>query len=112
MKRNFRSISVILFLVFAILSPSAFASTILMPKTASFEYIIEAKGNVSLVQGDDDYYVIAENSDCTSRVFGEDAFSEDNIFKHYFFNKIKFHKSRVMNSPSTDAEKNIYTKTP
>ena len=69
----------------------------------SLDYIV-SKNNaeITLVQGDEDYYVvykegqdyenIKNNSDM---IFGEDAITEDNILKHYIFNKSKLEKNRA-----------------
>ena len=79
-----------------------------MPNTLSFDFIMQAKGDVTLVQSDDeDYYVVSENN--SSLIFGEEAFTEDNILQHFIFKRIKANQDDE-NKISPAIEDNIYSK--
>ena len=65
------------------------------------------QGCVTLVEGDEDYYVISENS--SELIFGEEAFTEDNILQHFIFNRIKANQEDE-NKISPAIEDNIYSK--
>lgn len=95
----------------------------IIPDTLSLNYILEAKGEITLVQGEENYYVVSQNqnnseitntnkNDNSSLIFGEDAITEDNILKHYIFNRESLHKNRAYHKISPKLKNTIYTRAP
>jgi len=95
----------------------------LTPNTQSFHYLTQEKGIVTLEQGDENYYVVSQNRTNTeitntnknnnsSLIFGEDAITEDNILRHYIFNKANLTKNRAYNKISPTLKNTIYTRAP
>ena len=93
-----------------LIAPSqAFTTASISNDIPSLNYIYQAHGQISLVPGEEDYYVVSQNpvngeisntnknkNNHTSVIFGEDAFTEDNILKHYVFSKEKLEKNRSL----------------
>ena len=98
-----------IFLIFcltSLINPcESFATSHLMPNTLSLDFIMQAKGDVTLIQSDEDYYVTSQNSSCL--IFGEEAFTEDNILQHFIFKKSQANQDDMI---SPVIEDNIYSK--
>ena len=95
-----------------------------MPDIPSLHCITSAHGVVELAQEEEDYFVVIQNrnnsqiSSNTNKnensrlIFGEEAFSEDNILQHYFFNKTNQDKHRSYNKFSPVLRNSLYTRAP
>ena len=125
MKNFLRVIFSILIIFFTlILTPcKGLCASYIVPNTTSLNYILEAKGEITLVQGEENYYVVSQNqnnseitntnkNNNSSLIFGEDAITEDNILKHYIFSKESLHKNRAYHKISPTLKNTINTRAP
>ena len=125
MKNLVKTLLSFLFIVFTlVLTPcKGFCASYILPNTQSLEYILQATGEITLIQGDENYYVVTQNktdsdiyntnkNDNTNLIFGEDAITEDNILKHYIFNKDCLHKNRAHHKIYPTLKNTIYTRAP
>ena len=123
MKRNLRVITLFILLCLTLIPSEAVCVSSIVQKIPSNDYIITQKHvGITLVQGEEDYYVVSANNsdteilnvnDNSDLIFGEDAFTEDNILKHYIFNKNKIRKNRHSNRVFPTSKNNtVYTKFP
>ena len=117
---------IVLFLLFCLtLIPSeALSVSSLVQNIPSHDYIVTKKhAEITLVQGEEDYYVVSENNSRTeltnsnknndsTLIFGEDAITEDNILKHYVFSKDKLEKNRAYHKISPTLKNTIKTRAP
>ena len=116
--------SILIIFFTLILTPcKGYCVSYITPNTQSFSYLTQTRGEVTLVQGDENYYVVSQNktnSEITntnknhnsSLIFGEDAITEDNILKHYIFNRENLHKNRAYHKISPTLKNTIYTRAP
>ena len=95
----------------------------LTPNTPSLNYITQAHGEITLEQGDENYYVVSQNrtdSEITNPnkgnksnlIFGEDAITEDNILRHYIFNTNSLHKKNAYLKHKQTFKTEIKTRAP
>ena len=125
MNNFLRAIFSILIIFFTlVLTPcKGYCVSYIIPNTQSLNYLTQAGGEVTLVQGDENYYVVTQNKTNTeitntnknnnsSLIFGEDAITEDNILKHYIFNRESLHKNRAYHKISPTLKNTIYTRAP
>jgi hypothetical protein len=105
--RNLRVIVLSVLFCLTIIPSEAVCATFVLQKIPSYDFIVNGHNTqITLVQGDEDFYVVSQNSpdsDITDSnqnsdfplIFGEDAITEDNILKHYIFNKTKIEKNKA-----------------
>ena len=98
-------------------------ASFLTPNTSSLNYITQAHGEITLEQGDENYYVVSQNrtdSEITNPnkgnksnlIFGEDAITEDNILRHYIFNTNSLHKKNAYHKHKQTFKTEIKTRAP
>ena len=112
-----------LFCATFILPCEAISTTYVTQNTASLNYITQSNCEITLVQGEENYYVVEQNKLNTkitgtnknggdSLIFGEDAITEDNILQHYVISKEKLEKNRKHHKLSPTLKNSVYTRAP
>ena len=124
MKKCLKTIFLLLFFGLLLIKP-CYASNLscITQNIPSLGYITQAHGQITLVQGDEEYYVVSQNrtnneitnsskNDNSDVIFGEDALTEDNILQHYIFSKEKLEQHRKYNKLSPILKNSVYTRAP
>ncbi len=124
MNKFLRVLFLFIFFCLTIIKPcEAFCISTVSQNIPSLNFISSKKGEVTLVQGEENYYVVSQNhtqSEITNTgknsnsdlIFGEDAITEDNILKHYIFNKTNLTKNRAYHKIPPTLKNTIYTRAP
>lgn len=124
MKRILRVIVLFLLFCLTLIPSEAFCVSTLVQNIPSQDYIVTQKhAEITLVQGEEDYYVVSENNSRTevtnsnkkndsTLIFGEDAITEDNLLKHYVFSKDRLEKNRAYHKISPTLKNTINTRAP
>ena len=123
--KKFLSIFFLLFVFCITLIKPCYAidASILAVNIPTLNYLTQAREEITLIQGDEDFYVVSpskKNSEMmksnknhnTDVIFGEDAFTEDNILKHFVFSKEKLEQNKKYNKLSPTLKNSIYTRAP
>ncbi len=124
MKRILRVIVLFLLFCLTLIPSEAICVSSLVRNIPSQDYIVTQKhAEITLVQGEEDYYVVYENNSRTevtnsnknndsTLIFGEDAITEDNLLKHYVFSKDRLEKNRAYHKISPTLKNTINTRAP
>ena len=124
MKNLLRDIFVFILFCLILIPSEAICVVSAAQNIPSLDYIVTKKhAEITLIQGEEDYYVVSQNSsnseitnanknDKSDVIFGEDAITEDNILKHYIFSRNRLNKNHAYNNLTPNLKNTFNSKAP